>query len=124
MPTTSNIWTENSAPGRDNAYNQQTHQSPTTTPPQAQDTPLLLRGGQKIISNKEVARRPCQNVGTYKDGPAKIRRLPIDGESYELAYNLNLFFDAIYPVPAVSNRANCTSDYHPEQKIQQQYLAE
>jgi hypothetical protein len=34
--------------------------------------------------------RPCQNVGTYKDGPAKIRRLPFDGESYELAYNPNL----------------------------------
>ncbi len=54
----------------------------------------------------------------------KIRRLLIDGESYKLAYNLNPSFDAIHPVPAVSNRANRTSDYHPEQKIQQQYLAE
>jgi hypothetical protein len=31
--------------------------------------------------------RPCRNVGTYKDGPAIIRRLPIDNESYELAYD-------------------------------------
>jgi hypothetical protein len=67
---------------------------------------------------------PCQNVGTFKDGPAKICRLPIDGKSYELAYNLNLSFDTIHPVPAISNRANRTSDYHPEQKIQQQYIAE
>jgi hypothetical protein len=109
---------ENSAPGGDNTYNQQTHQSPTTTLPQAQETPE-----EKIIPNEEVAHQPCQNVGTYKDGPSKIRRLPIDGESNKLAYNHNLSFDAIHPVPAVSNRANCTSDYHPEQKIQQQYLA-
>jgi hypothetical protein len=25
-----------------------------------------------------------QNIGTYKDGPAKIRQLPIDGKSYKL----------------------------------------
>jgi hypothetical protein len=58
------------------------------------------------------------------DEPAEIQRLPIDGESYKLVYNLNLSFDAIHPAPAISNRANCTSDYNPEQKIQQQYLAE
>ncbi len=127
MPTASNTWTETFAPGGDNTYNQQNHPSPTTTPPQSQNSPLLLPGGEQFIPNKDLMGRPPQNVGTYKDGPAKIHRLPrlpIDGESYELAYNLNLSFDAIHPVPAISNRANCTSEYHPEQKIQQQYLAE
>ncbi len=66
MPPTTNIWMENSAPGGDNTYKQQTHQSPTTTLPQEQETQ------EKIIPSKEVARQPCQNVGTYKDGPAKI----------------------------------------------------
>jgi hypothetical protein len=106
----------------DNTYNQQNHPSPTTTPPQSQNSPLLLPGGEQFIPNKELMGSPCQNVGTYKDGPAKIRRLPIDGESYELAYILNLSFDAIHPVPAISNRANCTFDYHPEQKIQHYFL--
>jgi hypothetical protein len=124
MPTTSNIWTEIFAPGGDNTYNQQNHPSPTTTLPQSQNSPLLLPGGEQFIPNEELMGQPCQNIGTYKDGPAKNRRLPIDGESYTLAYNLNLSFDAIHPVPAISNRANRTSDYHPEQKIQQQYLAE
>ncbi len=116
MPTTSNIWTETFAPGGDNSYNQQNHPSLMTAPPQSQNSPLLLPEGEQFIPNKELMGRPCWNVGTYKDGPAKICRLPIDRESYKLAYNLNLSFDAIYPVPAISNRANCTSDYHPEQK--------
>ena len=49
--------------------------------------------------------RPRRNVGTYKDGPAKIRRLPIDGESYELAYTSHLSFDSLYPVPLITNKA-------------------
>jgi hypothetical protein len=53
MPPTTNIWKENSAPGGDNTYYQQIHQSPTTTLPQAQETP------EKIIPNEEVVRQPC-----------------------------------------------------------------
>jgi len=34
--------------------------------------------------------RPKRNVGTYKDGPVKICRLPIDGEEYEFAFNVNV----------------------------------
>jgi hypothetical protein len=35
------------------------------------------RGEKDVTDNG----RPRRNVGTYKDGPAKLRRLPIDGES-------------------------------------------
>ncbi len=37
--------------------------------------------GETVI---DVDARPKQNVGTYKDGPAIIRRLPIDREEYDL----------------------------------------
>jgi hypothetical protein len=87
MPTTSNIWTETFAPGGDNTYNQQNHPSPMTTPPQLQNNPLLLPGGEQFIPNEELMGQPRQNVGTYKDGPAKNCRLPIDGKSYKLTYN-------------------------------------
>ncbi len=71
MPTTSNIWTEIFAPGGDNTYNQQNHPSPTTTPPQSQNRPLLLPGGEQFIPNKELMGQPCQHIGTYKDWTSK-----------------------------------------------------
>ncbi len=43
-------------------------------------------GEEDVIDNG----RPRCNVGTYKDGPAKIWRLPIDGESYELVYLIDI----------------------------------
>jgi hypothetical protein len=79
---------------------------------------FILPGGDNVVVDNG---RPQRNVGTYKDGPAKIRQLPIDGESYEFAYLLNLSFDAIYPVPAILNKASQTSKYHPEEKLQQQF---
>ncbi len=54
MPTTSNIWTETFAPGGDNTYNQQNNPSPTTTPSQSQNSPLLLPGGEQFIPNEEL----------------------------------------------------------------------
>ena len=38
--------------------------------------------------NVPPSSRPRRNVGSYKDGPAKIHRPPITGESYKLAYNI------------------------------------
>jgi hypothetical protein len=37
------------------------------------------------VQDLTAAGHPRQNVGTYKDGPAIIRRLPIDGESYKFS---------------------------------------
>ena len=67
--------------------------------------------------------QPRRNVGTYKDGPAKIRCLPIDGESYDLTFSATVFDDYAHPVPAVSKHGRFT-DYHPTQKLQQCFLAE
>ena len=57
--------------------------------------------GNEAVAATEA--RPRRNVGTYKDGPAKIRRLPIDGEEYEFAFNVNVISDWEQPVPAVLN---------------------
>ena len=67
--------------------------------------------------------RPRRNVGTFKDGPAKIRCLPNNGESYDLTFSATVFDEYAHPVPAVSNRGRFT-DYHPTQKLQQCFLAE
>ena len=56
-----------------------------------------VTGGEDAVPGGEDAvtdtGRPRWNVGTYKDGPDKIRRLPIDGESYELAFLGDIYFD-------------------------------
>jgi hypothetical protein len=78
-------------------------QGETIIPIQVQENPFILPGGDNFVVDNG---RPRRNVGTYKDGPAKIWWLPIDGESYEFLYLLNLSFDAIYPVPAISNKAS------------------
>ena len=67
--------------------------------------------------------RPRWNVGTYKDGPKITRRLPIDNESYELAYDATHSNVCFHPIPAISNQG-CFNAYHPQQKIQQQLLEE
>ncbi len=46
--------------------------------------------------------RPRWNVGTYKDNPANIRKFPIEGESYDFAFNI--ISDWEHPVPVVANR--------------------
>jgi hypothetical protein len=87
-----------------------------------------VTGGEDAVPGGEDAvtdtGRPRQNVGTYKDGPAKIQRLPIDGESYKLAYLVDISFDSIYPVPAISNKASRPLKYYPDKKLQKQFLAE
>jgi hypothetical protein len=60
----------------------------------------------------------------YKDGPAKICRLPIDGEEYELAFNVDVINDSEKPIPAISNTRCITKDFHPNQKFQKGFLAE
>jgi hypothetical protein len=62
--------------------------------------PLLLPGDTS--NNHPTTVLPsshprCQNVGIYKDGTAKIRRLPIDGKLYKL----NILLDNSCDTPAV-----------------------
>jgi hypothetical protein len=35
-------------------------------------------------------KRPRRNVGTYKDGPANIRKFPIKGEEYNFTFNASI----------------------------------
>ncbi len=40
-----------------------------------------------VVSDEVQTKRPQQNVKTWKDGPAIIHKLPIDGESYDFTFN-------------------------------------
>ncbi len=69
-------------------------------------------GGDNHIANGDHSKNetvattkacPKRNVGTYKDSPTKIRCLPIEGEEYEFAFNVNIISDWEQSVPAVLN---------------------
>ncbi len=75
------------------------------------------------VQDLTAAGRPRQNVGTYKDGPAIICHLPINGESYDLTFSATIISKYAHPVLAVSNQDHFT-DYHPHQKLQQCFHAE
>jgi hypothetical protein len=66
--------------------------------------------------------RPRRNVGNYKQGPAKIRRLPIVGEEYDFSFLVISEWDQ--QVPIIANRGNVQMKYHPQQRIQKSFLAE
>ena len=78
--------------------------------------------GNETVAATEA--RPRRNVGTYKDGPAKIRRLPIDGKEYEFAFNVNVISHWEQPVPAVLNSRHVPKSFHAQHKLQKGYLAE
>ncbi len=59
--------------------------------------------GGDTATNNTASSRPWCNVGMYKDGPSIIRRLPIDGESYNLAFSRTIVYKWENPVPAVAN---------------------
>jgi hypothetical protein len=67
------------------------------------------------VQDMLAAGQPRQNVGTYKDGPAIICCLPINGESYNLTFSATIVSKYTHPVPAFLNRGHFT-DYHPYQK--------
>ncbi len=62
---------------------------------------------------QQVSTQPRRNVGTYKDGPAKICRLPIDCKEYKLAFNVDVINDWEKPMQAISNTRCITKDFHP-----------
>jgi hypothetical protein len=60
-------------------------------------------------------------VGTTKDGPAKLQRLPINGESYGITFHANIISNWEHPVATVANSGHVT-EYHPQQKLLQNVL--
>ncbi len=75
-----------------------------------------------IGNNHSDTTRPWRNVGNYKQGPAKIRRLPIDGEEYDFSFSAISEWDQL--VPIIANRGNIQTKYYPQQRIQKSFLAE
>jgi hypothetical protein len=61
-------------------------------------------------------------VGTYKDRPAKLRRLPIDGESYDFTFHANIISNWVHPVAAIANR-DCVTEYYPQKNLLHNFLA-
>ena len=95
------------------------------------EVPEGVREGATIDKNQVDApppvnsnNRPRRNVGTYKDGPANIRKFPIDGESYEFAFNVKVINEWEHPIPSVLNKGRVTTEYHPNQKICKEAIAE
>jgi hypothetical protein len=72
-----------------------------------------------IVENSDK-RRPRRNIGTYKDGPANIRKFPIKGESHDYSFVSN--FDDQFLVPR--NCTNIQTKYHSSQKITKSSLSE
>ncbi len=72
-----------------------------------------------IVENSDKG-RPCRNIGTYEDGPANIRKFPIEGESYDYSFVSN--FDDQFLV--LLNCTNIQTKYYPSQKITKSLLAE
>ena len=68
--------------------------------------------------------RPRQNVGTYKEGPANIRKFPINGESYDFSFNVNIINEWEHPISSVKNKGRAATGYHPQQKISKASIAE
>jgi hypothetical protein len=64
------------------------------------------------------------NVGTYKDSPATIRKFPIDGESYEFAFDIEVINDWENPIPLIKNRGGFSKTHHPDQKLNKSFIAE
>jgi hypothetical protein len=69
-------------------------------------------------------KRPQRNVGTYKDGPANIRKFPIEGEEYDFTFNTSILSKWDHPVPAVLNKGHVKKNYPPQKKISKEALAE
>jgi hypothetical protein len=86
-----------------------------------------ISGGANPNHNRSVdnvSTRPRQNVGTYKEGPAIVQKLPMNGEEYEFAFNIDVINKWEQPIPVVSNTRHITKDFHPNQKLQKKFLAE
>ncbi len=73
-----------------------------------------------VVHKHSKTGQPRRNVGTYKQGPAKIRRLPIVGEEYDFSFSVISEWDQ--PVPITANRGNIQTKYHPQQHLQSLFL--
>ncbi len=74
-----------------------------------------------IAINQSESGHPCRNVGTYKDGPANIRKFLVEGELFDFAFSIISNWE--HPVPVVANRGQISKQFHHQQKINKGFLA-
>jgi hypothetical protein len=89
---------------------------------QLDHSPAIVIPINSVDNGLSASGWPQRNVGNYKQGPAKIQRLPIDGEQYDFSFSVISEWDQ--PVPVVANRANVQTKYHPQQRLHKSFLAE
>jgi hypothetical protein len=88
------------------------------------DGPEGVPEGVVESTNSIPATCPRQNVGTYKEGPANICKFPIDGESHDFAFDVEIINEWEHPISSVKNKGCVTTEYHPQQKISKASIAE
>jgi hypothetical protein len=89
---------------------------------QLDHSPATVIPINSVDNGLSASGRPQHNVGNYKQGPAKIQHLPIDGEQYDFSFSVISEWDQ--PVPVVANRANVQTKYHLQQHLHKSFLAE
>jgi hypothetical protein len=72
--------------------------------------------------------RPSRNVGNWRQGPGRARRLPVDGidGDNDVGWQFNICDWGIQPSlpPIVANRGRAPDDYHPTSRVSKAYLAQ
>jgi hypothetical protein len=89
------------------------HTSTAPTPPEG--APTAPEGAQM---QPPFRRNPQRNVGTWKDGPAKLRSLPIDDEEYDFSF-------VTLPEPAVAfvaRRGHAKQQSQPQRLLKSDLL--
>ncbi len=71
-----------------------------------------LSADHQVQDALPTTRPRCQNVGTWKDGPAKIRASPMENESYKLHIFLNNACDS--PAAFITNQGHITVQPQPQ----------
>jgi hypothetical protein len=89
---------------------------------QLDHSPATVNPNNSVNNGLSASGRPRCNVGNYKQVPAKIRRLPIDGEQYDFSFSV--IGEWGQPVPVVTNCANVQTKYHPQKRLHKSFLAE
>jgi hypothetical protein len=89
---------------------------------QLDHSPATVIPINSVDNGLSASRWPQPNVGNYKQGPAKIQRLPIEGEQYDFSFSVISEWDQ--PVPVVANLANIQTKCHPQQHLHKSLLEE
>jgi hypothetical protein len=100
------------------------HPGIISVPEGAPSASLTVPEGTPNTNIDTLNKCPRRNVGTYKDGPANIRKFPIEGEEYNFTFNTSILSKWDHPVPAVLNKGRVEKNYHPQKKISKEALAE